>query len=306
MTIYDIAVAWNWPHDSGFIRHLTDAFSAYQLSVLEITPDNLNAAIAALTEGSLAFRAFMNRAADTDASFLPLVRWSRENEVFRINPHERETYTADKATMHLELISSGVHTPYTIILPPFVEQPIIPPLDLAPLAGSFAIKPALGGGGQGVVLEASTEEQVLQARQRFPADKYLVQAHVEPLQLRGRPAWFRVIYCVGQLYVSWWPPDTHIYDPVSKQDVIELELGELYDIALRIARVSRLHLFSTEIAKDQSGQLLAVDYVNDQIDLRLQSQAVDGVPDDVVADIANRLAGLVSEQIAVEAPTNQS
>ncbi len=34
--------------------------------------------------------------------------------------------------MHLELITAGIHTPYTILLPPFIEQPVIPELDLSP------------------------------------------------------------------------------------------------------------------------------------------------------------------------------
>jgi len=33
-----------------------------------------------------------------------------------------------------------------------------------------------------------------------------------------------------------------------------------------------------------------VDYVNDPIDLRLQSRAVDGVPDFIVEDVAARIA----------------
>jgi hypothetical protein len=36
-----------------------------------------------------------------------------------------------------------------------------------------------------------------------------------------------------------------------------------------------------------------VDYVNDGIDTRVQSKAVDGVPDDVMYGIANQLVGLV-------------
>ena len=75
--------------------------------------------------------------------------------------------------------------------------------------------------------------------------------------------------------------------------MVTLRLGELYDMAVRIANVSRLHLFSTEIALTPDGQFLAVDYVNDQIDLRLQSQAQDGVPDAIVWDICRRLAELV-------------
>jgi len=36
-----------------------------------------------------------------------------------------------------------------------------------------------------------------------------------------------------------------------------------------------------------------VDYANDQIDLRLQSKAADGVPDHIVLDMADCVVGLV-------------
>lgn len=300
MTEFDVAVAWNWQHDAGFIGYFRQACEVRSLSLLEITPDNLHAVSEALSAGELMFRAFMNRAADTDARFLSLVRWAREQGVFRVNPHEQESYSADKATMHLELISAGLHTPYTIILAPCSDQPELPDLDLSPLGDSFAIKPALGGGGQGVVLEATNRNQVQEARQLFPDDKYLVQAHVEPKLLEGRPAWFRVIYCVGEVFVSWWPPETHVYHPVTKEDVVRYGLGALYDMAVRIGDVCHLHLFSTEIALTQDDQFLSVDYVNDQIDLRLQSQAVDGVPDAIIQEITGRLAGLVADALQSE------
>jgi hypothetical protein len=40
----------------------------------------------------------------------------------------------------------------------------------------------------------------------------------------------------------------------------------------------------------EDNRLLIVDYVNDPIDLRLQSRALDGVPDFIVEDIAARIA----------------
>jgi hypothetical protein len=39
---------------------------------------------------------------------------------------------------------------------------------------------------------------------------------------------------------------------------------------------------------------VVVDYVNDQIDLRLQSKILEGVPDDIVQDIAERLVNQVA------------
>lgn len=296
MKTFDLCIAWNWPHDAGFVGLLEQACREQALSVLHITPDNLDVAHQALLNGELQFHTFMNRAADTDPAFLKIVDWARLNGVFRINPHERETYTADKATMHLELITKGLNTPYSIILSPFDEQPELPAdLDLSPLGPAFAIKPANGGGGEGVICEATSLEQVAQARQQFPHDKYLLQAYVTPAEIEGQPAWFRVIYCLGEIYANWWPPKTHIFRPVQSDEVVNLRLGELYDMAVRIAHVSRLHLFSTEIALTADGQFLTVDYVNDQIDLRLQSQAQDGVPDTIVVDICRRLAELARQ-----------
>jgi hypothetical protein len=52
-------------------------------------------------------------------------------------------------------------------------------------------------------------------------------------------------------------------------------------------------LFSTEIAITSDSRFVVVDYVNDPIDLRLQSKTFDGVPDDIVEDITERLVELI-------------
>ena len=67
-------------------------------------------------------------------------------------------------------------------------------------------------------------------------------------------------------------------------------LGSLRVLTKRIERICRLDLFSTEIALTEQDRLLVVDYVNDPIDLRLQSRTLDGVPDFIIEDIAVRIA----------------
>lgn len=49
--------------------------------------------------------------------------------------------------------------------------------------------------------------------------------------------------------------------------------------------------FSTEIALTHEN-FLVVDYVNDDIDTRLQSRAVDGVPDEIMKAVASDLVRL--------------
>jgi len=156
------------------------------------------------------------------------------------------------------------------------------------------IKPAHGGGGKGVVLHASTWDQVLAARQEYPSDEYLVQAQISPAVLDGRPAWFRIIFCAGKIFPCWWHPCTHVYTPLTDSERERFGLQPLESIARVMARLSQLELFSTEIAFTPSGCFYVIDYINDPVDLRLQSKAAEGVPDGIVEDIACRITDFVT------------
>jgi hypothetical protein len=186
-----------------------------------------------------------------------------------------------------------LQTPYTILLAPFIEQPMLPTLDLAPLGEKFVLKPARGGGGEGVTMNASTPEHIQYARLEFPDQKYLVQAHIEARLLSGREAWFRVFYVAGDCIPCWWKPATHIYARLTPDEEQQFELAPLRDVTTRIARVCKLDWFSTEIALAEDGRFVVVDYVNDGIDARIQSKAADGVPDDVMKQMTEKLVGLV-------------
>ena len=63
-----------------------------------------------------------------------------------------------------------------------------------------------------------------------------------------------------------------------------------------VAAVSGLRFFSTEVVRDVRGRLVAVDYVNETCDMRLQSKHADGVPDAVVGRIAARIAAYSEER----------
>jgi len=292
MPHYELCLAWNWEYDRDFVHLLEAACARIGLAFFSVTTDNLDSTLTGLSSGEISFTGFLDRASESDSHFQPLVDWARRLNVFRINPQELTVWSADKATMHLEFISRGLDTPYTILLSPCHEQPGLLTLDLSPLGGRFAIKPASLGGGEGVVLEANTLEQVLSVRWQYPHEKYLLQAHVTPQVLDGRPAWFRVLVCNGAVYPCWWDQYTHVYTRVTAEERFRFGLRSLYEVSRRIAQICRLDLFSTEIALAVDGRFLVVDYVNDPVDLRLQSKAADGVPDAVVENIAGRLARL--------------
>ena len=60
-------------------------------------------------------------------------------------------------------------------------------------------------------------------------------------------------------------------------------------MAAAIAATSGMDLVSSEMALIADGGFAVVDYVNDPLDLRQQSQSYEGVPDEIVAAIAGKL-----------------
>jgi len=296
MIRYDLCVAWNWEYDAEFVMLLDVACRSYGLCLLQITPDNFEDLVERIFNHEITFRAFLDRASDTDERFVSIAQWANSHTVYCINPYEQASRTWDKATMHSAFINAGLHVPSTIILPSYEEQPVLPPLDLSPLGDSFTIKPSQGSGGEGVIKEATSMDQVLIARQEYPTDKYLLQAYVVPVQLGSRPAWFRILYCAERVFPCWWDTDSYIFTPLISSEEIRYNLHSLHNITVSIARLCELDLFSTEIALTSDDLFVVVDYVNDQIDLRLKSNAIDGVPDDIVHNIVERLASVVKAQ----------
>jgi hypothetical protein len=294
MARYDLCLPWYWEYDVDFVGFVENACHQNGLTLWQITPENLLESITALYQGQQTFNTLLDRG-QGDSRFDPIPRWAREAGIRRINPAEVSAWSEDKATMHLELINCGLHTPYTILLSPFLEQPVLPYVDLTPLGKSFVIKPSNGGGGEGVILGATSMEEISQARMEFPEQKYLLQAHVMPRLIKDRPAWFRVFYSHGQTYPCWWNMDTHIYASVTTEEEIQFSLSGLRDVTNRIASICKLDWFSTEIAL--TDEFIVVDYVNDEIDTRIQSQAMDGVPDQVIEKIAKQLVMIAKESL---------
>ncbi|MGE5774616.1 MAG: hypothetical protein ACM33V_00255 [Chloroflexota bacterium] len=291
---YDLCLPWYWEYDVDFVQLVEQACIAQEVSFWQVTPNNLLESITALYKDENTFRTILDRS-QYDNRFEPIHRWSRQRNVRRINPAEVSAWSEDKATMHLELINAGIYTPYTILLAPFIEQPVLPDLDLTPLGDQFVIKPSHGGGGEGVILGAFSMDQIRRARMEFPEQKYLIQETVASRTIQGQPAWFRIFYANGKTFPCWWHPLTHVFSVVTPQEENRYELFPLHTITQRIASLCRLDWFSTEIALTRE-TFVVVDYVNDGIDTRVQSKAVDGVPDEVMRGVAEQLVSIAKKE----------
>jgi hypothetical protein len=292
MQSYDLCLTWYWLYDHDFVQYIDEVCVSHGVTLWQITPANVLQAVTELYTGQTVFISLIDRAYD-DLRFEPIRRFACDHHLHRINAPEFSHWSEDKATMHLDLIQAGVQTPYTILIAPFIDQPILPPLNITPLGANFVLKPAVGGGGEGVRMNISSLEDIQRIRLEYPDQKYLAQENITPRLISGREAWFRIFFAGGECLPCWWNPSTHVYTVLNPAEEIEYNLAPLRTITEKIAKVCKLDWFSTEIAFTPGGRFVVVDYVNDGIDTRIQSKAKDGMPDEVMKHIADNLVTLV-------------
>jgi hypothetical protein len=293
MMFTDLAIAWNWEYDGDFILGIERECASRGLTTYRVEDHNLAETLRMLRSGELGFRAFFDRASDADEEYLALQPFVDVPGVRCFNPRRQVLHAADKATMHLELITHGVNVPNTIILSPagVTPAPAPGPADLQRIGIPFVIKPAnTTGGGTGVIMNATTPEQIAAARLDHPDDKYLVQETITPMLFDGRRAWFRAYYAFGKTILCWWDDQTHQYTTVAPEEEGRYDLGGLRPVMEIIRGACRLDFFSSEVAITPERKFIVVDYVNEVCDMRKKSHFENGAPDGVVDEIARLLA----------------
>jgi len=298
LQIFDLAIAWCWKYDADFIFQIDRECGKRGVFSYLIHPHNLFEIMHKIESGGLEFKVFFDRASDQEEDFDGLVDLMKSCRVRMINDSERTLRACDKASMHLEFLSRGINVPYTIILPPYDEIPNLDSIPLDKVGRPFVIKPACGGCGDGVVLDAQSIEDIQNARTEFSDDKYLVQEKIVPAQMDRRRAWFRVFYVCGEILPCWWDDQTKIADVLSPSQIDEKIYQKIERITRKIASICKLDIFSTEIALNPSGKLLVIDHVNDQVDLRKKSLHFDGIPDEVVDRIVASLVDCVRRYVS--------
>lgn len=329
----DLLVLWSWEHDADFAALLQRACDEVGVSMRSVGEVEQKVLPAMLASGEVKARCLLDRVWDWGGDWESHVPAVKEFVPHVLNPYDQVRPIWNKPHVHFELLKHGLNAPYLLIVPSLQNNPNPTPLDLSPLRGKFSIKSAHSG-GSGVIKPATTWAEVLAKRTEWPTDETLVQAWVEPrlLQLRpdgatdpeeelppflaqslqslsvanGKPqknpsvrrAWFRIFYACGSTFLCWQDDETHLQTPITPEEENQFGLGALRSMVQLIANISGLNLFSTEIALDQNNVWQVVDYVNDPCDYRLQSKAREGVPDDVVRGVCERIARWVRRQSA--------
>ncbi|HEY9167405.1 MAG TPA: hypothetical protein VIS48_14725 [Candidatus Kryptonia bacterium] len=292
MKSLDCAIFYEWEYDRDFVSMLEEKLRSADLSHEVFTPADFEQVRAGLDPSQLSFKTVIDRASDVDERCEAVMAFVAAHGTRIINDPVRMRHAIDKASMHLEFITEGIYVPYTIIVSPFnAEEEIRLSLsELAKLGRPFIIKPAnTTGGGIGVVTGAEDLHDVIETRKHHKDDKYLLQQRIEPVAIDGRRAWFRPFYVFGEVFICWWDDLTHIYIAASNAEIEKFGLREMEKVVRKIHNVCRLDFFSPEIAATSEGKFIVIDYVNDMCDMRLKSAHYDGVPDEIVNLVTDRL-----------------
>jgi hypothetical protein len=207
---------------------------------------------------------------------------------------DRVRIYGDKAVMHHELARAGIELPRTLIWPPDRPSRDLSAGERRLLGERIVCKPALGSGAGGVVLGLDASCAALDAARAYDYDDhYLLQEFVAPLDLDGRPAWFRVYNCFGRVFACFWNPETHATALVAPCEMARYQLYDLERISQTIAAISGYTWFSTEIAvaeRDGRRAFLPIDYLNNKCFMLTQTEfGPCGLPDIIAAEVAREI-----------------
>jgi hypothetical protein len=329
---YDVTISHPLPvppQFAAFDRWLAGATRRFDLSCALIHEGLLAEAVRRLGDGRLTVGYHLDYFAlwhVPDDPWAQLVEAVQDAGGKPVNPPARSRAFTDKAAAHAELARRGLGTPATAVLRPWApDRPLTAAerghLRLEESGASVFVKPANGFGGHGIIrVDHPTPEALATAlavaRHHDPRDSYLVQREVRFPTLAcadgvARPAYWRVIYCLGELLPFWWQPQDrsgavrHSYHPLTKEELRRLGLRPVLDYARDLAAVFGLEWFSTELCLSDGPEpsnyvvmtpdgrcrpVVAIDPLNDQCDVDVQSRWPGAAPDEVVRGLAARFA----------------
>jgi hypothetical protein len=280
--------------DDFFIHRVQQCCAEARLNFFLVEPLWVEPFLQQLTLGKVWTRVLLNMHSEhhePEDIFHRLVRLASEKGSAVIDSPEVARAAFDKARLHPLLISAGIHVPYTVIVP--LENARVfqlSPSQKEALGKPFVIKPSLGYGRKGLVLSATSERDIDSSVAAWRNPHYLLQRKIVPSQIEGRLAYFRVYSVFGEVWCCWWNCFTDAYVEVTPEEMVRFNLASLVDIVKRIAALTGMKFFSSEIAYTAEREFVVIDYVNDQCHLLSQSaNPALGVPDHVVEGIARRL-----------------
>jgi len=297
MRRYDFALNWSGTVKENFVAFLQDSCKEKKISFLWVSGENAGKVLRDIEQGRIKITILLDTEATYNKkgdSYARICYAVKDAGGVVINDPDRTKAAIDKSILHFELVNAGILAPYAVIVRNW--QPSVYRLtdqERQKLGIPFVIKPALGYGQLGVIRDArGTIREIAHARNFDRGDNFLLQEKIVPIELGGKRAWFRVFNLFNTIIPCWWNDSENHYEHVLYEEFNSYALYPLAKTVSKIASLTRMAWFSTEIAIDNKNnrkRFLAIDYANDQCSMDTQSETPSGVPDHVVKYTASHI-----------------
>ena len=292
--VYDLVMTHKLDADDLFIHRVQQSCAEARLNFFLIEPAWVEGFFEALVAGRVWPRVLLNMHSehhDPNDIYHRLIRAAAEKATQIIDPLDRAIEAFDKARLHPRLMAAGIKVPYTITVAAADRLTFqLTNEQRAALGSPFVIKPAMGYGRKGVIVNATSEADIGRSAMEWPDTHYLLQERIIPRDLNGSPAYFRVFFVFGAVFYSWWNCFTDGYRLLNPLEAQIYNLKPLEEIIRQVAALTSMNFFSSEIAQTDAGNFVLIDYVNDQCHMLSQSSDPRiGVPDRLVTSIAREL-----------------
>lgn len=310
--VYDLAMTHKLDADGFFIHRVQEHCAQAGLDFFLIEPLWADAFLSALHNGTVRARVLLNMHSEhhePEDLFHRLVLAAHRAGSQVIDPPDVAQAAFDKGRLHPRLVEAGIPAPYTLVVERSESASLrLSDSEIATLGTPFVIKPGMGYGRKGLVLDAASAADLSRSIQEFADSRYLLQRRaVAATHVDGEPLYFRVFSVFGHVSIAWWNCFTDRYRLATDAEHSALHLERLAEISRRLQQLTGMRFFSSEMLIGSDDQPLVIDYVNDQCHMLAQSaDPQKGVPNDLVASIAERLVqgaiGLIVNPAATEAP----
>jgi hypothetical protein len=289
--IYDVALATTQQY---FSSRVMENCAQLNLSFFLVEPFWAADFLEKLCQDELGVRVLIDMASDAYQPgnlYFELAKQAKKSGSYVIDDPDRVAIFAHKGILHKKLVENGIDVPETIIVQRSELEGFRITEEMKQYLGvPFVVKPGWGGGRWGVILNATSEEDLMRSAQEADySDSFLLQKKIIPQDVDGRIGWFRMLHIFGEIIPCWWDPRVGLYQLVTPLQYRTYRLSPLVKITREIARISGIGFFSTEITLSSDGRFLPIDYLNTECDMHAKSFWPSGVPDEVVRHIATSL-----------------
>jgi glutathione synthase/RimK-type ligase-like ATP-grasp enzyme len=294
METFDLGIAWDQELDNEFVEGLNNYSLKEGLRPYLLHGSNFYASLKDISEGNIHFRLFLNRASEDDPVFSGLPDFLKRKGITFINHPDNAKRSADKFQMHSMFVSYGLPVPKTVFLKSREERQVLE-AKIQHVCVPCVLKSAFGSCSDSTAVTIDSLDDALRLMGQDEDRSYVAQEQVSPVNLENKPAWFKVLYCFGEIIACRWHPVAKEYDALTLRQIYRLGLHEVWPITKKIRQACKLDFFSTDIAMKEKGKFLIVDYVNDRPDMRKKSKFKDALPDEIVDKVINSIVSFVKK-----------